>query len=64
MRERFETLALRWWIAVDQPAEDGQSTVEYAVVTSAVVVAALAVVVLLESGMKGAFESLVSKLPK
>ena len=64
MRERLNEMLLRVWAATHGLTERGQSTVEYAVVTSAIVVAALAAVTVLEGGLKRAFEALIGKLPK
>jgi Flp pilus assembly pilin Flp len=63
MRGRLDDWLLRLWVAMHDTHERGQSTVEYAVVTSAIVVAALAAVSVLEGGLKGAFEALIAKLP-
>lgn len=61
---RLETALLRGWITMLARMERGQAAVEYAVVASAVVVAVMAAVVVLESGLTGAFTSLIGKLPK
>jgi Flp pilus assembly pilin Flp len=63
MRERLDDGLLRLWVLANDARERGQSTVEYAVVTSAIVVAALAAVAVLEGGLKGAFEALIGQLP-
>lgn len=68
MRERIDGVLWRlWWrmqLADAAEAERGQSTVEYAIVTAAIAVAALGAVAVLGDGLKNAFEAFIDKLPK
>jgi Flp pilus assembly pilin Flp len=63
MRERIDEMLWRVWYRMQARDTSGQSTVEYAIVTSAIAVAALAAVAVLEGGLKGAFEALIAQLP-
>jgi Flp pilus assembly pilin Flp len=63
MHERINEALWRVWCRIQARDDRGQSTVEYAIVTSAIAVAALAAVGVLEGGLKGAFEALIAKLP-
>lgn len=53
----------QWWRRAGQADDAGQSAVEYAIVTAAVAVDALAAVAVLSGGLTSAFTALVSKLP-